>query len=1021
MKKRIFISVFVLGIFASIVALLFFSKEEPFEAVYQDFTEDEIRYENGTLYVDSQILLTAVEGTSKKEIQKLIEPYDGKIVGFLPVTNDYQILFSKKKSLDELNAIIDVIKKSENIESASLHSLMKSSISSIKIPNDPWINTEEPKNTSGLEWSLDKSEGNNWWAEAIMMPLVWAMDVDDFSSVKVGIIDSMFDILNEDLDGKFVKTWNNPIDENGKCFVSTLYEHSLIDQKNNKQYYHGTHVSGIIGAQSGNDYGIAGISQNAELYGYADSSKKSYQGLFGWKYAISLMLQEDVKIINISETLSEELFVAAQKGVPAAIEDLESYSNTMENFLLKYINNGYDFLIVKSAGNLNGSILSKKGWFSCEESIEHIYGYRQIDEKEDGVVNEVQSSTDFTEYDARYDVFGAIEDEIVKKHILIIGAAENHKTYYKKSNFSVTGERIDVYAPGTSILSCMPGNSTAILDGTSMSTPIVTGIASLIWGINPELTSDQVRDIIVCSVDARGYREGSNDEDEVPIVNAYSSVILAQNTIDYKDTNKQELGVVFGLITTTQDDEGNYNAISNCNVYIYSEKGKLIEEIIPTKNDLKNKNNNQYHYYDYTAALSPGLYTIIVEADGYVSQSKSVNVHQADVIEQSFYMKPTEIIAKVFDQVTGQTINNAQCEISSSDNGNVITQKTVENGLIKIELASGKYQISFSADGYKTITQEFVINAHEDTNIGEIQMERKAVTYSGRVYNGDTGTPYDTLLSEVSINFKNKDSGKEYSIKTQDDGSFSIDIPIGRYSITLNKDSYQTKTIEEDICENISNKTIVIYSESAIDLMNYIGTDILDFANKEGNFKVVGTSSGGIELSSDSLILSGMELKIDYINIRDGKRYTYGDLKIGMDWDSAEMWLINRFWNIEDSYGSYIRLYNTRQYGSMGINLDENNRISAIWYSSDIDYSNGDSIGYIDEEDAYNYLKEYYASRLEGSTVDELVKIGAEGSYYETVVRQEEKIIYNISINTLCSCVTEEDVSTGKCRNYIVK
>lgn len=44
---------------------------------------------------------------------------------------------------------------------------------------------------------------------------VWNMDLD-LQTVKVGIIDSMFDITHEDFkEDKFVKVWNNPANQEG--------------------------------------------------------------------------------------------------------------------------------------------------------------------------------------------------------------------------------------------------------------------------------------------------------------------------------------------------------------------------------------------------------------------------------------------------------------------------------------------------------------------------------------------------------------------------------------------------------------------------------------------------------------------------------------------------------------------------------------------------------------------------------------------------------------------------------------
>ena len=63
------------------------------------------------------------------------------------------------------------------------------------------------------------------------------------------------------------------------------------------------------------------------------------------------------------------------------------------------------------------------------------------------------------------------------KEIICVGAVDYDK---KKSYFSSTGDRIDVSAAGSDILSCYPGGRYAVISGTSMATPVITGCIALI-------------------------------------------------------------------------------------------------------------------------------------------------------------------------------------------------------------------------------------------------------------------------------------------------------------------------------------------------------------------------------------------------------------------------------------------------------------------------------------------------------------------------------------------------------------
>ena len=67
----------------------------------------------------------------------------------------------------------------------------------------------------------------------------------------------------------------------------------------------------------------------------------------------------------------------------------------------------------------------------------------------------------------------------------------------QKANFSNFGELSTISAPGVAIYSSVPGNDFESMKGTSMAAPIVTGAVALLKSIDPNLTPQQIRNILV--------------------------------------------------------------------------------------------------------------------------------------------------------------------------------------------------------------------------------------------------------------------------------------------------------------------------------------------------------------------------------------------------------------------------------------------------------------------------------------------------------------------------------------------
>ena len=621
-------------------------------AYYQAIDPDTV-VESGDLhYVDGQILVTGVADATYDELEALLAQSGGEVVGYLSITNDYQVDLAGDLTYDELVALCAELEQSELVESASVAYVEEATTDSVDYTADPWIDADDASDTSGSVWSTTTASGKNWWAEAIGMVSVWEMDLD-LATVKVGIIDTMFDLCNEDLDEAFATTWYNPTSDDGSCAVCELYAAGTDGS------HHGTHVAGIIAAEAENGFGIAGVAQNAELYGFALFSDEydelgvvSWSSVFSFKYAIALMLGEGVKVINISMGW-DEVVEGAAAGDEWALELLQTSSDSLASFLAKYVDAGYEFLICKAAGN-------------------------------DGL-------------EASYDILCAIEDEAVAERIIVVGNAAQgdlyYTAYYTAASDSNYGDRVDVWAPGTDVLSDLPGNVTGLRSGTSMASPVVAGVAALVWGVNPDLTAAQVRQIILASAEVdedlfeqivegvydllqlvgedEPFEALASGSDEVFLVNAYLAVQLAQATEGLASGEELSYASLMGIVYTT-DDEGEveYGTIEDASVVAVASDGTAYllagEPVaegssfeVPLVGDHEVLLISTQELYSFSALLEPGEYTIEVTVDGYVTQVQDVTLAEGDTVALAFEMTPSTVVESLLVGLAGTYVCEA--------------------------------------------------------------------------------------------------------------------------------------------------------------------------------------------------------------------------------------------------------------------------------------------------------------------------------------------------------------------------
>lgn len=140
------------------------------------------------------------------------------------------------------------------------------------------------------------------------------------------------------------------------------------------------------------------------------------------------------------------------------------------------------------------------------------------------------------------------EGEEISNNYINVGASNRFLNNKLLANFTCYGKKnVDVFAPGVDIYTSAPNNKYMFDSGTSLSTPIVSGIAALVWSHYPNLKAHEIKEIIMESgvsydIDVEITNE-KGEKVEVPfnslsksgkIVNAYNALLMAKNYKKWK-------------------------------------------------------------------------------------------------------------------------------------------------------------------------------------------------------------------------------------------------------------------------------------------------------------------------------------------------------------------------------------------------------------------------------------------------------------------------------------------------------
>ncbi len=254
--------------------------------------------------------------------------------------------------------------------------------------------------------------------------------------VVVAITDTGLDINHPDLAENL---WNNTqeingepgVDDDGNGFVDDFHGWNVAENSNDltDRKRHGTHVAGIVGARGNNGTGLVGVSWEVSLMAVPFFHRNKDTKMSDAIKAIDYAVDNGAHIINASWGATHD--AEAQDEVTLLSEAIQRAADR-------------NVVFVAAAGNSN---------------------YNN-------------------------DNNGHIPASLNAANVISVGSVTRHGWRSSFSNYGANS--VDVFAPGSTIKSTLPGGYYGNLNGTSMAAPFVSGIVALLLAKEPELKVSQI-------------------------------------------------------------------------------------------------------------------------------------------------------------------------------------------------------------------------------------------------------------------------------------------------------------------------------------------------------------------------------------------------------------------------------------------------------------------------------------------------------------------------------------------------
>ncbi|SBS84620.1 subtilisin-like protease 1, putative [Plasmodium ovale] len=339
------------------------------------------------------------------------------------------------------NTLLEVKKKGENYEDM-LNSFHTDNYTNGR-KEKTYVFNDEFRN---LQWGLDLAR---------LDETQHIIDMNRVTQTRVCVIDSGIDYNHPDLKDNIEINLKElygkeGVDDDNNGVIDDIYGANFVNNNGDPMddNYHGTHVSGIISAIGNNDIGVVGVDVNSKLIICKALDKHKLGRLGDMFKCIDYCISRKAHMINGSFSFDEYSSI-----FNASVEYLKSLG----------------ILFFVSASN-------------C--------------------IHDKSSTPDITKCDLSVNV--KYPPVLSKIYDNVVAVANLKKDLDDSYSLSINSFYSDIYcqvaAPGTNIYSTAPDGSYKRLNGTSMASPHVAAIASLIRSINPNLSYQKIIEILRNSV-----------------------------------------------------------------------------------------------------------------------------------------------------------------------------------------------------------------------------------------------------------------------------------------------------------------------------------------------------------------------------------------------------------------------------------------------------------------------------------------------------------------------------------------